>query len=206
VTPPRFNHGRGDDYRGLCEAMVGVSAAKGYHELTVRDVEKAAGLEPGSFERVFPNLEACLVAVWDAISAELLVLEEAAFGGSAPWRDRIRTVLEVQIEYFVEYPELARLYLAESLFCGEMMKRRRGVAISRLARMIDAGQGERDADDDRFEGAEAVAGGVWGQMVQAVRAGEPKRLKEELPELMYLVVLPYLGRGAARRELGSAER
>lgn len=201
MSLPALVEDRGHEHRRLCEAMVEAAAAKGYHELTEGDVEETAGLPPGSFSLFFGDLEACLAEVWDAISAELQILEEAAFRGPEPWRDRIRAVLEVQIEYFVEHPDLARLYLAEALFGGAMLQRRRSIAIARLSSMIDAGTVESEVEGEPFRGADAVAGGIWGQMVQAVRAGEPGRLREELPELMYLAVLPYLGTAAARDEL-----
>ncbi|HET8567038.1 MAG TPA: hypothetical protein VFL77_11255 [Solirubrobacterales bacterium] len=203
MTRLRFDEIQRSQYRRLCEELAPLAAAGGLVDVTVPDLERLAELPAGTFSDRFSDLEDFLAAVWDAISAELEVLEDDAFSGSAPWRVRVRSVLEAQVDYFALHSDLARLYLAESVFAGERMQRRRRIAIGRMARMIDAGRCEGRRNGAPFAGADAVAGALWTQMAQVVRAGQPEELRERLPEFMYLVVLPYCGSAAAREELAA---
>lgn len=201
MTRLRLDQIQGGDYRRLCEELAELADGGGSGNVTLPDLERRAELPGGALSDHFGDLEDCLAAVWDTISAELEGVEEDAFSGAAPWRVRMRSVLEAQVDYFVLHADLACLYLAEPVFAGARMQRRRRNAIDRMARMIDAGRSESRRPGAPFAGADAVAGAVWTQMARVVRAGQPEDLRARLPELMYLVVLPYCGSDAAREEL-----
>jgi hypothetical protein len=140
-------------------------------------------------------------AVWEAANAELARRMAAAFERPGPWRDRIRAALDAALRFLSEDEERARLYVAEVLFAEEDVRRRRQSGMERLSAMIDRGRAE--AGDRALPSvvADGVAGGVWHCVHRFIRAGHTAALPEELPQLMYFVVLPYLGLDAALEEL-----
>ena len=141
-------------------------------------------------------------AAWDAADAEFGERMAAAFETSGPWRDRIRAALEAGLRFLAADAERARLYVADVNFAAADVRARRQAALARLGAMVDLGRGER-RDPRRVPAtiADGIVGGVWHRVQSLVGAGRVAELPDELPTLMYFVVLPYLGLEAAEEEL-----
>lgn len=148
-----------------------------------------------------PSGQEEFAAEWEAANAELIRRMTAAFERPGPWRDRIRDALAAALRFLAEDEPRAHLYLTDVLFAEESVRRRRQSGMERLGEMIDLGRVE--AGDREFPSvmADGVAGGVWHCVHHFIRIGLTARLPQELPQLMYFVVLPYLGLEAAREEL-----
>ena len=98
-------------------------------------------------------------------------------------------------------PALARVCVVQALRAGPLVLERREAALARLAAAVDEGRDE----GARGEGltpltAEGLVGAAFAIVYSRLshRDGEP--LTGLLVELMAMIVLPYLGPAAARRE------
>ena len=77
----------------------------------------------------------------------------------------------------------------------------------RLVDLIDEGRGETDDPDSLTRATAVGVGGViFARVQEAVAAGELELGEEELPQLMYAAVFPYLGAAAAEQEWTSRRR
>lgn len=149
--------------------------------------------------------DARFAATWEAVDRELGRRMSAAYASPGPWRARVRAALDACLHLLAEDEQVARLYLTDVFFAGEDLRRRRQEALDRLTAMIDRGRREPSAPDGLTPFiAEGIAGGLWFNVNCLIEAGRGAELRGLLPELMYLVVLPYLGREVALEELGDS--
>ncbi len=185
----------------LLSATVTVVDEIGYADVTVADMTARARISRRTFYELFGNREDCLTAVFkDAL--ERVRREMIATGaGELDWRERVRHGLWAILSFFDREPALARVCLVQSARSSEETLERRAEVFSQLARVIDEGRavGSRASEPPALT-AEGLVGAAHAIVYERVlkRSNEP--LVELLPGLMSMIVLPYLGAGAARRE------
>jgi AcrR family transcriptional regulator len=190
--------------RLLAAAVVAVDEL-GYADTTVSDITSRARVSRRTFYELFANREECLAAVLEDVVA-LIEGEIAAAGlGGLAWREQVRGGLWVILSFFDREPALARACVVQALRGGAEVLERREEILAGLARVVDEG---------RFEGtrgggcspltAEGVVGAAFAILYARLLRGEREALTGLLGELMGIVVLPYRGAAAARRELARA--
>jgi AcrR family transcriptional regulator len=186
--------------RLLAAAVVTVEEL-GWSGASVAHIAGRARVSRRTFYDLFDNREDCLLAVLgDTVG---LVATELAAGDidGLPWRERIRAGLWAILCFFDREPALARVCVVQSARGGQRVLECREEILARLAGVIDEG---------RFESARAAecasltAEGLVGAAVAILYKRLLKREREPLSgllgELMSMIVLPYLGPAAARRE------
>ncbi len=99
-----------------------------------------------------------------------------------------------------EDPSLGRFVIVESLVAGPRALERRGEVLAGLVAAVDQGRLEAGASEPPPLTAEGVVGGVASILYTRLheRAGA---LTELTSQLTAMIVLPYLGKAAAAREL-----
>jgi AcrR family transcriptional regulator len=188
----------------LLAAMGQVACERGAGNVTVAHVVERAGVSRRTFYEIFADSEDCLLAaLQDALArASGCVLE--AWGSPGGWRERVRRGLAGLLCLFDEEPVLARLLVVESLSAGHVVLERRSRVLAGLTGALQEGRGERGTlvDVSRLT-AEGVLGGVLAVLHARITdgGGEQGRLAELAGPLMSMIVLPYRGAAAARREL-----
>jgi AcrR family transcriptional regulator len=186
--------------RLLAAAVIAVDEL-GYADTTVGDITGRARVSRRTFYELFSNREECLAAVLEDVVALIEHEIAAANLDGLAWRERVRGGLWAILSFLDREPALARVCVVQSLRGGMEVLGRREELMARLARVVDEG---------RFEGARAggctplTAEGVVGAALTIVYARllreERKPLTGLLGELMEMIVLPYMGAAAARRE------
>ncbi len=186
--------------RLLAAAVVAVDEL-GYADTTVADVTSRARVSRRTFYELFANREECLAAVLEDVVA--LVKGEIAAAGleGLGWRERVRGGLWVILSFLDREPALARMCVVQALRGGAEMLSRREEILAGLAGVVDGGR----VESARSGGctpltAEGVVGAAFTILYARLLRGEREPLTGLLGELMGIVVLPYLGAGAARRE------
>ncbi len=175
----------------------------GYADATVAQITRHARVSRRTFYELFPNREACLGAALDeAIALVERELDAADLRGIA-WRERIRLGLWRILVLLEREPVLARVCVVQLAYGGPEMLARREAILARLARVVDEGR----LENPRPGGPTAVtAEGLVGAAFAIVQGrllraeGRPVVLSDLFGELIGLIVLPYLGPAAARRE------
>ena len=187
--------------RLLAAAVVAVDEL-GYADTTVSDVTSRARVSRRTFYELFANREECLAAVLEDVVA--LVEGEIAAAGleGLAWRERVRGGLSVVLSFLDREPALARVCVVQALRGGPRLLGRREEILAGLARAVDEGR----LDGARGGGctpltAEGVIGAAFAILYARLLRGEREPLMGLLGELMGMIVLPYRGAAAARREL-----
>ncbi len=164
------------------------------------DITTRARVSRRTFYEQFADREACLaVALEDAlgvIRGELAVVD---LEGCA-WRERVRVGLWMILSFFDREPVLARVCVVQALRGGPWVLERREAILAHLAVVVDGGrEGSRGSQCTPLT-AEGLVGAAFGIVYARLLKGDRRPLTELLGELMAMIVLPYLGPAAARRE------
>ena len=121
--------------------------------------------------------------------------------GGLVWRERVRLGLWRILAFFDREPVLARVCVVQALRGGSRVLERREEVLAGLVGVVDEGRGEsvRGGECTSLT-AEGLVGAAFGIVYARLLKGEQTPLTGLLGELMGMIVLPYLGPAAARRE------
>jgi AcrR family transcriptional regulator len=192
----------------ILEATAALVAERGVGGLTLGDTMARAGVSRRVFYECFDGREACLLAAFDLGVERAAERIAPAYAAQSRWRDAIRVGLAELLRFLDDEPALGRLCIVYSLSGGAALLRRRAEVQSILWELVDRGRAEGAAG--RNEPPPVVAEGVVGALLTVIQTrlldqdGDPPEERptiELFGSLMSLIALPYLGAGAARREL-----
>ena len=192
----------------ILEATAALVAERGIAGLTLSDAMARAGVSRRVFHECFGDREECLLATFDLGVERAAERIAPAYAAQSRWRDAIRAGLAELLRFVDDEPTLGRLCIVHSLSGGSALLRRRAEVQSVLWEVVDRGRAE--GAPGRNEPPSVVAEGVVGAVLTVIQTrllgqdGEPpdeRPAVELFGSLMSLIVLPYLGAGAARREL-----
>ena len=192
----------------ILEATAALVAERGVAGLTLGDTMARAGVSRRAFYQCFDDRDACLLAAFDLGVGRAAERIAPAYAAQSRWRDAIRAGLAELLRFLDDEPALGRLCVMHSLSGGPALLRRRVEVQSILWEIVDRGRAEGAAG--RNEPPPVVAEGVVGAVVTVIQTrlleqdSEPPDERptiELFGSLMSLIALPYLGAGAARREL-----
>jgi AcrR family transcriptional regulator len=180
---------------------------RGFAGVEVAELCERAGLDPARFHREYEDLEDCFAVVYEECAEQFLARLEAAFAAEDAWRDGLRAVAHATLAHMQENPARAQFTIIEALFAGEHAQLVRDRVFTRLAGILDHGREQPEAPASLSPNtAESLNGAVFQQMRIAIADGDRERSARLLPELMYAVVLTYLGPEAAVEELELSKR
>ncbi len=185
----------------LLAGAVGAIEELGYANTTVEHITSRARVSRRTFYELFENREACLRALFDDALGTIEQELAAADLSGLSWRERVRGGLWAILSFFDREPALARVCVVQVLRGGPEVLERREEVLAGLAAVVDEGRRESARGEDCTAlTAEGLVGAafaiVHGRLLHQTR----KPLTGLLGELMSLIVLPYLGAAAARRE------
>jgi AcrR family transcriptional regulator/DNA-binding MarR family transcriptional regulator len=191
----------------ILEAMAEMTVDWGVGAVTVSHVVARAGVSRRTFYELFGDREACLLAAFDLGVERARARIEPAYTAQSRWRDGIRVGLAGFLSFLEDEPALGRLCVVHSLGGGTEVLNRRAEVLGALAEVIDRGRTEGTAGREQLSAviAEGVVGAVLSVIYTRLQGSEEGPDEQPLIELfgvlMNLILLPYLGPGAARREL-----
>ena len=189
----------------ILAAMAQVAYEQGVANLTVASVVTRAGVSRRTFYELFSDCEDCLlVALEDAVGRARARVLPAYEAERSAWSARIRAGLVKLLEFFEEQPHVARLLVVEWLAAGSRALERRQQLLAQIAYAVDEGRGKQDGAGATLSqlNAEGVVGGVASLLHSRLLDPQPcEPLIELVNPLMAMIVQPYRGTAAARREL-----
>jgi AcrR family transcriptional regulator len=186
----------------IIAATIAVASEHGVRGVTVSRVIKEAHLSRRTFYELFDDGGDCLCAVYEQIVDRAASRAAPAYEAEESWVDRVRAGLRAALEFFDEQPQLARLCFVQAPAAGERTLACRVRLISSLAEILN----EDYAAEHRARmlpelASQAVIGGVLEILHARLLADQSIALAQLSGQLMAVIVLPYFGPGAARREL-----
>lgn len=188
----------------LREAMVRVAAAKGYEAATITDVIEVAGVPRETFHEMFPDKAACFLESYDAVIDVLVAHVTSAFEAAAdePWPDQIAAALGALVELLAAESDIARMAMVEVTAAGEGARERYRAALARFTPLLEEGRGYSGQGDALpADTARFAIGGATSMIFDEVRAGRGPELPRILPDLVFAVLMPYLGPEDAEDEM-----
>ena len=184
----------------MLEAMVRVAAAKGYEQTNVADVVETAAVSRETFDATFVGKAGCFLEAYDAVIDVLVAHVSTAFESTVgqPWQDRVVAALRALVDLLAREHDIARMAMVEVTAVGEDARIRYRGALGRFTYFLEEGRtastrgDELPADTARF-----AIGGATSMIFDEVRAGRGPELRLMLPDLVFAVLMPYLGPEAA---------
>jgi AcrR family transcriptional regulator len=188
--------------RRLLLAFMELVSEHGLEGASVGSVCKRAGVSRRTFYEIFTDREDCLLAALDAATERLIETVLPAWEGKRGWSARVRASLLALLECFDRESGLARLCVVETLRAGPEAAERRKHILDALTHAIDECRSEsKQASSLPPLTAQGVVGGALSVIHARLLEEHHAPLAELINPLMGMIVHPYLGPAAARKEL-----
>ena len=170
-----------------------------------------AGVSESTFYEVFPTVEECYRAAYEAGLRRLSRSVAQATAREQAWPERVRSGLVALLGLFDDEPWYARLLVLETPISGALTFECKQRLHELLARLLERNAGVADYRDARRAAGspsllatltgELVVGGVFSVIRASMLEESASKLVELAPSLMAFIVAPYLGKAAAQAEL-----
>jgi AcrR family transcriptional regulator len=186
----------------MLAAIVDVVAERGAANVTVARVVARSGVSRRTFYEIFRDREDCFLAAFDDWIARIASEVIPAYEQPAIWREKIRAALCALLQLLDYEPGMGRLVIVETLGAGPKALERRQRVLAQVITAVDEGRLEaKGGDGPPPLTAEGIVGGVLAVLHGRLVEKNPGRLTELTGPLMGMIVLPYMGPAAARKEL-----
>jgi AcrR family transcriptional regulator len=195
-------------------AMVEVATERGAANATVAHIVERAGVSRRTFYELFTDREDCFIGAFEEGVSRVSRHVLDAYDPRLKWAKRIRAALVALLSFLDAEPATGRLLVIGSLGAGPRALEHRQRLFAQLVAAIDEGrtQSKGGAELPPLT-AEGIVGGVLSvlhsrllvptgdSLACAPSRGVPERgLLSLTGPLMGMIVLPYLGPAASRRE------
>lgn len=195
----------------IIEATIGVVGRKGYRATTVGDVIAEAGVARTTFYKHFNDKHQCFLASYDLAAAQVLAAVEIGCREERPWLERVQGGLASLVDLLAGDPPLGRVVVVEAAVAGAGGRRRQLTVLERCAELLESG---RDADTSGESARQnrpkatgpMAAGAVAGLLFDEIQAGRATELHQRLPDLLFALLVPYLGPRRAAEKARPTER
>jgi AcrR family transcriptional regulator len=185
----------------ILAAMIRVVGSKGYKETSVADVIEETPTSRTTFYKYFDDKHDCFLAAYDMLVEQVFAEVVANCDGSQPWLERVETGLSTIVELFALDPKLARTAVVEVAAAGADARQRHWNAVSRFTAYLEDGRELSDGLELPENISLMSAGAVSGLIFDELLAGRAAQLQAMLPDLLFAMLVPYIGPRAAAEEM-----
>ena len=185
----------------ILAATILVVGRKSYRDATIEDVIAEAGTDRATFNAHFAGKHDCFLAAYDMVVERLMAEVNGNCDHRKDWLERVREGLAAIVDLFVLEPELARIAVVEPTKVGSEARRRHWNAISRFTEYLVEGQVLANGRELPANISLMSAGAVSGLIFEELLAGHAAKLPALLPDLLFAVLVPYIGPRAAAAEM-----
>ncbi len=184
----------------IITALVDTVAEHGYNGTTVAHITKTAAVSRRTFYEHFADKEACFLAAYELVVDHIRASMRAAAESFAEWPQKVRAALATMLSFLAAEPDLARLCMIEPVAAGGEIAARHRASMQGFVEILKAGRPEH-AGERPLPAAteETLVGGIVSLIVREISAGRGEELEKLLPDLVELILAPYLGIEEAER-------
>jgi AcrR family transcriptional regulator len=191
----------------LLGAMLEELGRHGYWEMSVTRARSSVGVSREEFEADFNDKEECLFAAYDLLIEQTLKKTCAGCDGTEAWPERIRIGLERVLDELAARPEVARAMLRSFPEIGPPAYQRYLALLSRFIPFVREGRKYPGAFEGLPPEVELLALGAAKAIIfREVEEGRTERLPRLLPEILFSILVPFLGPDRAVEEMHAAAR
>jgi AcrR family transcriptional regulator len=191
----------------MLEAMARTVGDKGYAATSVQDVVERAAVSTRTFYEHFSDKLDCFLQAYDAVVRRAMTVAERAYAEPGRWPDRVRRGFGTFLGFFGAEPALARMAMVEVLAAGPQAIERYQAAIRGFIPYLEEGRLQsryRDRLPDTI--SDMTAQGASAIIYSRVAAGQPEQVPTLLPDLLYFILVPFIGAGEASKESNTARQ
>jgi AcrR family transcriptional regulator len=185
----------------ILAAMIRVVGAKGYKDASVAGVIEEAGTSRTTFYKHFDDKHDCFLAAYEMLVEQIFGEVVSGCDGKQPWLSRMTNGLTTIVDRFAVDPALARTAVVEVAAAGADARQLHWNAIARFTEYLDAGRelagGKELPENISLMSAGAVSGLIFDELL----AGRAAQLPARLPDLLFAMLVPYVGPQAAAAEM-----
>jgi AcrR family transcriptional regulator len=188
----------------VLDAATAVFAKRGYPNTTIDHIIAATKIGVGSFYALFEGKEDCFAQVFDRVVERGRARILAAMPADAAWEEQAVCALRALLDLIAEEPLAARIALVEVQTAGPDSLERYESLLEGLVPVLRRGRGLTPVGaelPETFEDA-TIAGVAW-MLHQRLVAGNVDDVGRLLPELVGILVEPYLGEDRSAALLAS---
>jgi AcrR family transcriptional regulator len=180
-------------------------AIHGYAELSVRHVIATAGVSRNTFYANFDNKRDCVLAAHRDAFERLLALILRACAAERDWPQKVRASIATVFAFATEAPDEARLLTLDALATDMTIARQVIDSNAHLAALLRDGRRHSPLGSELPDlTEEALIGAVSAIVGGRLLEGGVEGLDGLEPELVQLVLTPYVGMEEAGRVAKSA--
>jgi AcrR family transcriptional regulator len=191
----------------LLVAIAKSCAEKGYGATTIADICEPAGVSRATFYELFKDKEDCFHAAMELSLADAMGRIVEVYSPDKPWATMVRDAASVFLDLLASRPSFARMALVEAPSASERAFELYASGKRVMQTLLDRGRAdpveERGIPSSAGRAALAAAESL---IVGQILAGNAERLRELLPDVVYITTVPYLGQEEALRQSREAER
>jgi AcrR family transcriptional regulator len=186
--------------RRLVAGVALAMAEHGYARLTVEHVIAAAGVSRTTFYEHFENKQQAVLVAHDVVFERYLGVLLLACNGVGEWPLKVKAAIAATLAFAVGEPEQAQLIALDALAADVDLTSRVLASTDRLAAPLSAGRqyNPRGAELPALI-EKALVGAVMAIVSRRLVNGEAETLPELEPQLVELILIPYLGHEEATR-------
>lgn len=185
----------------ILAAMIRVVGREGYKETSVADVIEEAGVSRTTFYKHFEDKHECFLAAYEVLVEQVFAEVIGNCNGSQSWLQRMEKGLETIVKLFALDPELARTAVVEVAAAGADARQLHWDAVARFTQYLEDGRELSDGRELPENISLMSAGAVSGLIFDELLAGRAAQLPAMLPDLLFAMLVPYIGPSAAAEEM-----
>ncbi len=185
----------------ILAAMIRVVGRKGYKETSVADVIEEAGTSRTTFYKHFEDNHGCFLAAYEMLVEQVFAEVVANCDGSESWLQRMEKGLTTIVDLFALDPELARTAVGEVAAAGADARQMHWDAVPRFPNSLGDGRALAGGRELPENISLMSAGAVSGLIFDELLAGRAAQLPAMLPDLLFAMLVPYIGPSAAAEEM-----
>jgi AcrR family transcriptional regulator len=188
----------------LLAAVVRVMVANGYEKTTVGDILGEAGVGRESFYELFDDKLDCMLAAHKVLLDDLVERISEVYLSEGPWPQRVKTALEVALEWLASDPDVPRFLLIEISTIGPPFRPIFQAEYARFVEIFDEGRDASTPDPELSHATKLAIGAAWAKIYEEVVRNRVAELPRLLPDLTYGLLVPFLGEEEARAVASAA--
>lgn len=189
------------DRERVVAAFARAAAEQGYRGVTLERVARLARLPPDTVRSQFESVEDGLLAAQETFLDRLLLdVAEVCTRSTGEWAPRVRAAVGSVVASIAETSSLARAFSVEAGGAGLKASERWFSALDGFAELLENARLHAPRGTELPPSTERViVGGVASIIADCLLAEDSRSLAELEPELVELILLPYLGAPEAKR-------
>jgi AcrR family transcriptional regulator len=166
----------------------------GYARLTVEHMIAAAGVSRSTFYEHFDNKQEAVLVAHDVVFERYLGALLRSCNSAGEWPLKIKAAIATTIAFAIDEPEQAQLLALDSLAGDAEVASRVLASSDHLAGLLSAGRqySPRGAELPGLT-EKALVGAVSAIVAGRLMNGEADSLSELEPQIVELILIPYLG-------------